>query len=141
MNGKSLPVDSPIMLDSINYLRWISKEVEHIDNIPWLGLPMIKNNHKPNPEEGKKLYEHYCAACHKESGDGGGLLYVIDGKTIPPLWGDACFNDGAGMSTMKMFAPFIYLNMPYQQATLTEEEALDIACYVLKQRRPKFTGS
>ena len=35
------------------------------------------------------------------------------------------------MSTMGMLAPFVYLNMPYQQAVLTEEQALDVAAFVL----------
>ena len=43
----------------------------------------------------------------------------VDEKTIPPLWGSNSFNDGAGMNTLEMLAPFIYLNMPYQQANLT----------------------
>lgn len=42
------------------------------------------------------------------------------------------------MGTMTMLAPFIYLNMPYQQAILTEEQALDIAAYIRQQPRPHF---
>ncbi len=138
MNGISPPRDSRMMNDIINYLTWISSGVTHIKNIPWLGLPEIKSKHKPNPEEGHKLYTQYCAACHREDGQGGGVLGEVEGKTIPPLWGPYSFNDGAGMSTMNMFVPFVYLNMPYQQAVLTEEQALDIAAYVLQQPRPHF---
>lgn len=138
MNGKAPPKHSRIMTDMINYLHWISKEVESIKNIPWLGLPEIKNSHKPNSHEGQKLYEQYCAACHRSDGAGSGFLDEIERKTIPPLWGDHSFNDGAGMNTIRMLAPFIYLNMPYQQAGLTEEQALDIAAYVLEQKRPHF---
>lgn len=140
MNGKPIPLNSRMMNDILNYLHWISKEVETIKDIPWLGLPEIKNDHKPNAQEGKKLYEQYCAACHKSNGEGGGVLDEVEGKTIPPLWGPKSFNDGAGMGTMKMMAPFVYLNMPYQQAKLTEEQAMDITAYVLEQPRPHFGG-
>lgn len=138
MNGKAPPPDSRIMHDIINYLHWISKEVETVKDIPWLGLPEIKNSHQPNAQEGKKIYEQYCVDCHRADGQGGGGLGEIEGKTIPPLWGSESFNDGAGMSTIKMLAPFVYLNMPYQQARLTEEQALDVAAYVLEQQRPHF---
>jgi thiosulfate dehydrogenase len=138
MNGNAVPVDSYIMHDILNYLHWISKEVQMIKDIPWLGLPEIRNSHKPDPHEGQKIYEKYCAACHRSDGEGGGYLSEVEGKTIPPLWGHNSFNDGAGMSTMRMLAPFVYLNMPFQQAHLTEEQSLDVAAYVLEQKRPHF---
>jgi len=138
MNGNALPMDSPIMTDILHYLQWVSKEVETIQQIPWLGLPEIKNSHVPDPQEGKEIYEQCCAACHRSDGQGGGVLDEVEGKTIPPLWGNHSFNDGAGMNTMAMLGPFIYLNMPYQQARLTEEQALDVSAYVLQQQRPHF---
>ncbi len=141
MNGRAPPPNSRPMNDLVNYLSWISKEVESIKNVPWLGLTEIKSKHQPNPEQGKKLYIQYCAACHREDGQGGGKLGEADEKTIPPLWGVNSFNDGAGMNTLKMLAPFIYLNMPYQQAFLTEEQALDVASFILQQPRPHFISS
>lgn len=140
MNGKPLPLDSQMMKDILTYLHWISKEVEKIKDIPWLGLPEIKSDHKPNAKEGKKIYERYCAACHKSDGEGGGLLSDVEGKTIPPLWGPKSFNNGAGMSTIRMLAPFVYLNMPYQEARLSEEQALDVSAYIIEQPRPHFKG-
>lgn len=138
MNGNPVPANSRIMNDILNYLQWISKEVEHIKNIPWLGLPDLKTKHKPDPREGEKIYDQYCSACHQPDGEGGGVLGEVEGKTIPPLWGPKSFNDGAGMNTMGMLAPFVYLNMPYQQAVLTEEQALDVASFISLQRRPNF---
>jgi thiosulfate dehydrogenase len=138
LNGRALPSNSRIMSDILNYLIWISKEVEMVKDIPWLGLPTIKNKHIPDPKQGKKIYEQYCSACHQPDGEGGGVLGEVEGKTIPPLWGPNSFNDGAGMSTMAMLAPFVYLNMPYQQAVLSEEHSLDVAAYVLQQPRPHF---
>ena len=71
MNGNAPPPNSRHMNDLINYLNWISKEVEPIKNIPWLGLPEIKSKHHPDPVQGEKLYMQYCIACHREDGQGG----------------------------------------------------------------------
>ena len=141
MNGHPLPLNSRMMNDIINYLHWMSKEVEQLKNIPWLGLPEIKNTHKPDPVEGKKVYDTYCAACHKANGEGGGVIDEMEGKTIPPISVRKSFNDGAGMNSMKMIAPFVYLNMPYKDSKLTEEQALDVSAYVTEQPRPHFIPS
>lgn len=138
MNGIAPPADSQIMSDVLVYLAWISKEVEYIEDIPWLGLPSINSKHEPNADEGEKYYQMYCASCHQPNGSGGGHLGVVEGKTIPPLWGPDSFNDGAGMCNMRMLAPFIFLNMPYKEAVLTEEKALDIAAYIRTKPRPHF---
>lgn len=137
LNGHPLPLDSQEMEDIINYLNWISKEVKHLKYIPWLGVDELKSRHQPSPHAGERIYQVSCAPCHKGNGQGGGDLYGL-GKTIPPLWGENSFNDGAGMSDVRLFASFIYWNMPYQNASLTEEEALDVAAFVLKQPRTHF---
>lgn len=141
MNGRPLPVDSREMKDILTYLGWISKEVEKIKNPPWLGLPKLKSNHQPDLKQGAIVYSTYCAACHKDDGSGGGLLPEPVGKTIPPLWGENSFNDGAGMSLISMLSAFVHLNMPYQNSVLTEEQAIDVAGFVLQQPRPHFESN
>ncbi|MCE2982987.1 MAG: c-type cytochrome [Parachlamydia sp.] len=138
MNGIPLPRDSQEMKDIIAYLTWISKEVGQMKDPPWLGLKNLKSKHTPDPEKGQKLYMSYCASCHKENGEGGAVLTEIEGKSIPPLWGQQSFNDGAGMNRLGMLSSFIYWNMPFQDASLSEEEALDVASFVIKQPRPHF---
>lgn len=135
MNGSPLPLDSQEMEDILHYLAWISKEVQSLKSIPWLGINPLKSEHRPSPEEGSKIYQKFCASCHKEEGQGGGILPGL-GKTIPPLWGENSFNRGAGMNHLPLFAAFVYWNMPYQNSVLTEEEALDVAAFVLQQPRP-----
>jgi thiosulfate dehydrogenase len=130
LNGWPLPEDSEEMKDILAYLQWISKEVEHFPTLPWLGLQMLKSTHQPNPKEGEKVYRTYCAMCHKQDGEGG--------EDIPPIWGQDSFNDGAGMSHLPMLASFIYWNMPYKNAVLSEEQSLDVAAFVLQQPRPHF---
>lgn len=135
MNGKALPDDSQEMKDIIAYLSWISKEVSHFKAIPWLGLPPIKSSHVPDRKEGEAIYQTYCAMCHQADGSG-----QIEGsiEDYPPVWGYASFNDGAGMSMLPMLAPFIYWNMPLGNPALTEEQALDVATYILYQTRPDY---
>ena len=40
------------------------------------------------------------------------------GKTIPPLWGNDSFNNGAGMNTLPMLSSFVYWNMPFENSIL-----------------------
>ena len=42
------------------------------------------------------------------------------------------------MNVLGKISGFIYYNMPYQEPNLTEEEALDIASFVIEQPRPRF---
>ena len=132
MNGKPLPLNSELMLALITYFQWISKNLPIYGDISWLGLALLTSKHEGNPENGKLLYDKYCGLCHQEKYRG--EIYP------PPLWGRGAFNDGAGMSTIPKLSSFIYWNMPYGDATpvLTEEEAIDVATYILTKPRPHF---
>src|SRR5699024_6857054 len=55
----------------------------------------------------------------------------------PALWGDGSFNDGAGMNRLSDAAGFIKDNMPKSDpGTLSDQEAADLAAYVLMHARP-----
>jgi thiosulfate dehydrogenase len=58
------------------------------------------------------------------------------------LWGKDSYNDGAGLYRLSNFAKYIKYNMPFgithTHATLTDEEAWDIAAYVNSMPRPHF---
>lgn len=118
------------MLDIINYLSWISKEVINFKKMPWLGMTSLKSVHQPDLNAGEGLYYTYCADCHGDDGQGS--------FKVPPLWGRSSFNDGAGMSQLSTLSEFIYWNMPFQDAFLTESQAIDIASFILQQPRPHF---
>lgn len=130
LNGRAIPENSYEMESLLSYLAWISHEVLDAPKIPWLGLPSIVSKHEPDADNGAKVYERHCKICHGENGEGG--------DKIPPLWGPNSYNDGAGMNTIKMMAPFVWLNMPKGQPVLTQEEALDVAAYVTTRPRPHF---
>jgi len=138
LNGKPLPVNGPEMRALIRFLRWISEPVKGFKEFPWLGLPHIVTDYKPNASKGKELYEFHCAACHQTDGQGTNLGLEEQVLDIPPLWGDNSFNDGSGMSHIERIAPFIWLNMPYMEPVLNQKEAMDVAEYLINQPRPKF---
>lgn len=133
MNGKPLPLDSELMLALVTYLHWISQEQPIYGELPFLGLKPLKKIKSGEPAEGKRTYDVYCALCHRDDGQGG--------KETPPLWGDGSFNSGAGFNNEITLATFIYWNMPYFDATpvLSEEQAFDVAAYILSHPRPKYT--
>ncbi|HEV8051016.1 MAG TPA: c-type cytochrome [Parachlamydiaceae bacterium] len=132
MNGKALPLDSELMLAFVTYFQWISKNLPIYGDVPWLGLKILKSQHVGNPLQGQKIFNTYCALCHKE--ESRGKIYP------PPLWGNESSNDAAGMSHIPKLAAFIYWNMPYNDdpPVLSEEEAIDVASYILSKPRPHF---
>jgi thiosulfate dehydrogenase len=132
MNGKPLPENSLEMESLIAYLAWISHELNDAPKLPWLGLDDVPSKHQPNTQNGEKVYARHCSICHKSDGEGS--------ASVPPLWGNNSFNDGAGMNTLPKLSSFVWQNMPYGQPVLTPEEALDVAAYIISRPRPQFKG-
>lgn len=131
MNGKALPLGSPLMLALVTYLHWISKNLPVYGEIPWLGLTPLSSQMVGDPVFGKNTYDIYCALCHHEN-EKRGEIYP------PPLWGTGSFNEGAGLNQANKLAAFIYWNMPYgnQTPVLSEQQAFDVAAYILSKPRP-----
>lgn len=132
MNGKPVPVDGAIMKALIAYLDWISKPTDHLTEWPWLGLPELKTTHRPDPISGKKVYETYCSNCHGDDGQG---TPGKDERDIPAVWGKKSYNKRAGMNKIETAASFIYYNMPYENAYLSDEKALDVSAFLNQQER------
>lgn len=135
MNGKAVPLDSEIMLALETYLHWISKNYPIYKKVPWLGLQEIKLIKTPNIQMGKEIYISQCALCHGDEGQGGDNSTKNLMEYIPPLWGSESFNKKAGMAQLETLASFIYNNMPYLDASLSEDEAIDVAAFILSQPR------
>jgi thiosulfate dehydrogenase len=132
MNGKALPPDSKEMAALMTYYQWISKGLPIYGEIPWLGLPPLKQTGAPDKTRGAQVYQEECAACHGRAGQGT--------EIAPPLWGAESYNDGAGMSHLKTLAAFSRDNMPFDQPHLTLDQAWDVAAFVSGQPRPHFAG-
>ncbi len=131
MNGRPLPKDSKEMQSILIYLEWISSKIPERKTYPWLGLEPLASTHIPDPARGAHIYKKNCSMCHLINGQGT--------ENNPPVWGPDAFNDGAGMSTLPKMASFIFYNMPYEDPFLTQEQALDVAAYLIDQRRPAYS--
>lgn len=132
MNGKPIPLDNDIMLSIVTYLHWISNRTPIYSKVPWLGLPKLKTEAPPNTANGSAVYTKYCAICHQADGQGT--------KDHPPVWGKDSFNLSAGFGDVGILASFIYKNMPYLDnlPVLTEQEALDVAGFILEKSKEKY---
>ncbi len=145
--GKELPLDSREMKAILAYYDWLAVGTKkdlamHGTGLPYIDLP----NRQADIDDGKKIYQQYCLACH-----GTGALgtkapdYNITGNyTFPPLAGKQSFNNGAGMSRLIKASQFIHANMPLGASSktplLTVDQSYDVAAYVLSLTRGEYKG-
>lgn len=141
LNGRPLPVDSPEMRDIITYFAWISRGVGVFDSLSGQGLPKMAPL-AGDSARGAVLFALNCARCHGANGAGLPSDAVALGiGPVPPLWGDRSFNVGAGMARLRTAAAFIRYNMPFDlPGSLTDQQAFDIAAYVVSRPRPDLAG-
>lgn len=136
MNGDMIDNDSEEMRSLIAYMTYISEGVEIGDERPWREENTMEEVPEPDVDRGEEEYtKQNCMTCHGDEGEGTG---ANDG---PALWGDDSFNDGAGMSRLTKAAGYLQNNMPKgQEGTLTDQEAADLAAYMLQFDRPEWDG-
>ncbi|MGB4333850.1 MAG: c-type cytochrome [Chromatiaceae bacterium] len=139
MNGKPLPLDHPAMVDMVAYMTWLSQGVPVGSVVAGHGMPQLALARAPDMAQGKAIYQAKCLACHGVTG--AGLRGTDGGYVFPPLWGPQSFNIAAGMARHYTAAGFIKHKMPLGQGnSLSDDEAWDVAAYVITQERPDFTG-
>jgi thiosulfate dehydrogenase len=144
MNGRELPRDSTEMRALVAYIE--SLDVLHAAmgesrRAPDEQAAFVMPDRAADPQAGHRVYETRCAICH--GADGAGLPASrnrADGYVFPPLWGQDSFNDGAGMHRVLTAARFIKAKMPLGDATLTDDEAFDVAAYINAQPRPRMAN-
>lgn len=137
MNGRPLPYDSREMKAFVAYMHFLSQGIPVGAKIEGAGMKQITlPNRAADPVAGKALYAKHCVRCHGADGQGQRVGVKGDGLGYenPPLWGPDSFNTGAGMNRLTFAARFIRHNMT--DVKLTDEEAYDIAAYVVSQPRP-----
>src|ERR1043166_3471004 len=125
--GQPLPPDSREMREIVSYLAFLSRGVT-IGRAPASvgSAPMAKLT--GDSSRGRALFVSTCARCH--GADGAGLV-------SPALWGPKSFSIGASMAREERAAAFIRHNMPFDgAATLTEQQAFDVAAFITTQPRP-----
>lgn len=136
MNGEMIDPASEEMTAMVAYLAYISEGIEQGEDIPWRMLNTMEEIPEPDIARGEELYEtKNCLSCHAVDGSGTGA------NSGPALWGDNSFNDGAGMGRMAKMAGYIQNNMPIgAEYELTDQEAADLAAFILSQDRPQWDG-
>ncbi|WNS74399.1 c-type cytochrome [Bacillus sp. DTU_2020_1000418_1_SI_GHA_SEK_038] len=141
LNGKPLPLDSEDMRAMVSYLTYISRDVPtRVEERTWITKNIIEELPEPNVANGEALYKKSCMTCHGENGEGTGA------NSGPALWGENSFNIGAGMARIRTAAGYIKRNMPIgemggiKQGELTDQQAADLAAYILSHERPDFPG-
>lgn len=144
MAGKPLPLDSREMKAFLTYMHFLSRDVPIAARVQGQGLPPFKApDRRADAIAGARVYEEKCAACHGADGAGtrAGPAGSASGYTFPPLWGRDSFNNGAGMNRLLFAAAFVKTNMPlgttHGQPQLTDDQAYDVAAYMLSQPRPE----
>jgi thiosulfate dehydrogenase len=146
MNGTRVSDDSKDMKAMVAYIAWMKGDKGANGKIEERGIGELNAKLIPDPVRGKELFEAKCAVCHGSDGQG---AKAADGSWLfPPLWGDASFNNGAGMADTFSAASFIKSNMPIAGGTifplgqggLSDQDAVDVANYFALQPRPDFAA-
>lgn len=131
------------MKDILAYMAWLSQKVPPGAQVAGQGLPKLALlDRAASPDKGKLVYNSKCALCHQPNGAGLPINAAkpAQGYIYPPLWGQDSFNNGAGMARVITAAQYIKANMPLGNATLSDEEAFDVAAYINSQPRPQRAG-
>jgi thiosulfate dehydrogenase len=131
MNGSALPVDSRDMRDMVAYMTYLSRGAPARGAVPGQGLPTMTPL-APDTMRGALVFTERCVACHGPQGSGT--------PRAPAVWGPQSYNIGAGMARLRTAASFIRHNMPFDNATLTDQQAFDVAAYINSRPRPDFPG-
>jgi thiosulfate dehydrogenase len=140
LNGKALDPNSKEMKAMVAYIEFIGSNVPKDKKAEGSGLKdMDFLPRVANPQAGKTVYEAKCASCHNS--DGQGIMGVSVKEYIyPPLWGPHSFNDAAGLYRITNMAKYVKYNMPlgvnHDSPQLSDEEAWDVAAYVVSMPRP-----
>ncbi|MBE1556252.1 c-type cytochrome [Sporosarcina limicola] len=133
MNGQKFADDDEDLDAMVAYLTYISEGIPVGAELPWRGQSDMKDVPTPSVADGEELYQQSCIACHAGDGSGTGS------NSGPALWGDESFNDGAGIARVSKMAGYIKNNMPIGAAnTLSDQEASDLAAFILSQDRPEW---
>lgn len=136
MAGEEIGLESEEMRAIVSYLSYISEGIKEGEDIPWRMLNTMEEIPEPDIARGEELYsKKSCMSCHAIDGAGTGA------NSGPALWGENSFNDGAGINRLSKMAGYIQNNMPLgAEEKLSDQEAADLAAYLLSHDRQIFEG-
>lgn len=140
LNGKALDTASKEMQAIVSYISFVGSNVAKGKKAEGSGFKDLAFlDRAADPKSGQAIYTAKCQSCHQQNGEG---VFNADKTeyTFPALWGKSSFNDGAGLYRISNFAKYIKYNMPqgvtHENPQLSDEEAWDVAAFVLTQNRP-----
>ena len=140
LNGKALDTAGKEMEAIAAYINFLGSNVAKGKKAAGSGFKDLAYlDRAADAEKGFTVYTTKCQSCHQQNGEG---VFNADKTefTYPALWGKNSFNDGAGLYRISNFAKYAKFNMPqgttYQNPQLTDEEAWDVAAFVISQTRP-----
>jgi thiosulfate dehydrogenase len=141
MNGRALPLESREMRAFSAYMRWLSTGIPDGAKLVGAGTLRIREPARAaDLGHGAEVFSQICAPCHGADGLGQRSQSGA-GYQFPPLWGPDSYNNGAGMSRLLTAAAYAMHNMPigaaYNAPVLTDEDAYDVAGYIVSQKRPE----
>jgi thiosulfate dehydrogenase len=141
MNGRALPLAGGEMRALLTYMRWLSTGIPDGAILIGAGTLRIKEPERAaDPGRGAQIYAQVCSSCHGPDGLGQHTSTGA-GYQFPPLWGPDSFNNGAGMNRILTAAAYAMHNMPlgttFNATVLTDEDAYDVAGYIVSQDRPE----
>jgi thiosulfate dehydrogenase len=142
LNGQPLDTAGKEMKAIVAYLQFIGSNVPKgvvaagsgNGSVPYL-------DRAADPSKGKTVFTAKCQSCHQPNGEG---VLTADkaAYTFPPLWGDHSYNTGAGSYRISKIAGYVKYNMPlgttYKNPQLSDEEAWNVAAFIITQKRPLF---
>ncbi len=142
LNGAPPPLGSRELLAIESYAAFMARGLPSGMSPPGRSFPTLAAPALPGGDvRGATVFVEKCSACHGSDGAG----QRVGDTVYPPLWGARSYNWGAGMATIDKAAAFIHANMPLgQEASLTVQQAWDVATYIdgkIRPQDPRFTGS
>lgn len=141
MNGRAVEPQSREMQAFTSYMRWLSTGIPDGAKLVGAGTLRIKEPARAaNLGRGARIFAETCSPCHGADGQGQ-RAQAGAGYQFPPLWGPDSYNNGAGMNRLLTAAAYAKHNMPmgtsFDSPILTDEEAYDVAGYLVSQKRPE----
>ena len=141
--GREVPEDSKEMQALAAYVEYLSRGIpKGAKLIGEKEMVVEEPKRAANLERGEVVYKEQCASCHGSNGQGQRVGKVGDhkGYVFPPVWGPDATSESASMYRILSAFQYIYVNMPFGQATyehpaLSKDDAYDVAGFVISHPR------
>jgi thiosulfate dehydrogenase len=141
--GREVPEDSKEMKALAAYVEYLSRGIpKGAKLIGEKEMVVEEPKRAADLARGEVVYKEQCTVCHGENGQGKRVGKMGDhkGYVFPPVWGPDATSESASMYRILSAFQYIYVNMPFGQATwehpaLSKDDAYDVAGFVISHPR------